>query len=487
MDIFIEQIGIEQTSERKEEIFFPVWEENKRAVFEDLSTNFLHASEKGRAALAVANTLSDEWWQKRESEEPYRLVQELYRYADERAAREARQQLERQAGVPDAAPVPAHERAVTAIPPGMGPHRPSRFSCAPRRERTASAPKPMQEQSTPTLQKPLPPISVSVPVDEATMKVLERTRENFFHPEKRAISPFPAPVVKDEKKLSPRSQEDYHRLEKQVLRELRKKRLSTGWDLVLYLIQSAREFSLSTYKRRRAVVLRLLEKKAPGAGALIQALPQYGELCRLLDKTPSRRSTAVTEARRAKQSERVFSRLLLHLPPQHQDAILALRHTGARSSEAASLRLERTPEGIRVSITSAKTGARRKKTGQTVRSWVVPECSADGAVLAGILHRRGAHPAPFSAHALRSAWHRARVKEGLNRDSGWDLHSLRHQFAGELKKNRVAELRAKYGPDWRRHLYGRDWRNSQKYIEGFYRPVADRLGHSCAAMAKIYG
>lgn len=476
MDIFIDQIGIEETSERNEKNFLPVWEENKKAVFEDLGTNFLHASEKGRAALAVAKTLSDEWWQKRENEEPYRLVQELYRYADERAAREARQQVERQAGVHTVVPAPTQGEAVTALPPKKGYHRPSRFSGSPRRERSA-----------PPLPKPLPPISVSVPVDERTIAVLERTREYLFHPEKKPTSPFPVPAVKSTERLSSRSKDDYVRLEKQILRELREKKLSTGWDLVLYLVQSAQKFSLSTYKRRRAIVLRLLEKKSSGAGALVRALPHYTEICATLGRVPSRRSTAVTEARRTRQSEKTLQRLLSHLTPRHQDAILALRHTGARSSEAASLRLERTPEGIRVSIASAKTGARRKNPGPVVRSWVVTEDSADGAALAGILARRGTHPAPFSAHALQSSWHRARVKEGLNRDSGWDLHSLRHQYAGELKKQRVAELRAQHGPDWRRHLYGRDWRNSQKYIEGFYRPVAVRLGHSCAAMAKIYG
>ncbi|NLM71045.1 MAG: hypothetical protein GX181_03660 [Synergistaceae bacterium] len=86
-----------------------------------------------------------------------------------------------------------------------------------------------------------------------------------------------------------------------------------------------------------------------------------------------------------------------------------------------------------------------------------------------------------------TAWRRARLKEGLNRESGWDLHSLRHQYARDLKQERAAELREQHGPDWRRKLYGRQWRNSPCYVEGFYGPIARRLGHTNSEMAKIYG
>lgn len=490
MDIFINQIGIEETSERNEKNFLPVWEENKKAVFEDLGTNFLHSSEKGRAALAVAKTLSDSWWQKRENEEPYRLVQELYHYADERAAREARQQverLERQAGV-HTVPAPTQGEAVTALPPKKG-HRPSRFGVAPRRA-PQPAPQPAPEKegvSVPVIEeKPLPPIVLSVEADEAEMVVLQQTQKYFFHPETRPPRLFKETPLKVNSELSKKSIEDYTRLEKQVKKELRAKGLSTGWDLALYLAQTAREYSVSTYKKKRVVVMRMMEKVSPAAVGLIKALPPYVELCTMLGRTPSRRSTPITEARRAQQNKKIFDRLLGQLSPEHRDAILCLRLTGARCSEGRSLRLEQVPDGIRVTIQSAKTGA-RKKQGSATRSWLAPLGTEEGDALEGILDRRGEAPIPYSGHALRSAWHRTRKRFGLNQDPHWDLHSLRHQYAGELKKQRVAELKAAHGEDWRRHLYGRNWMSSPQYVKEFYGPVAERLGHSCLAMAKIYG
>jgi hypothetical protein len=486
MDIFIDQIGIEETSERNEKNFLPVWEENKKAVFEDLGTNFLHASEKGRAALAVAKTLSDEWWQKRENEEPYRLVQELYRYADERAAREARQQverLERQAGVHTVVPAPTQGEAVTVLPPKKGHHRPSRFSGAPRR-----APQPAPERETvPVIEeKPLPPIPLSVEADEAVLSVLRQTQKYLFHPETRPPRLFKETPLKVNSELSKKSIEDYTRLEKQVKKEIRKQGLSTGWDLALYLVQTARECSVSTYKRKRAVVMRMMEKFSPAAVGLIKALPPYAELCKMVGREPSRRSTPITEARRAQQNKKIFEKLLSRLTPEHRDAILCLRYTGARCSEGRSLRLEQVPDGIRVSIQTAKTGA-RKTPGPATRSWVVPLGTEEGDALARIHADRGRAPIPYTGHALRSAWHRTRKCFGLNQDPGWDLHSLRHQYARELKAARVAELKGGHGPDWRRHLYGRDWRNSPRYAQEFYGPIAERLGHSCLAMAKIYG
>jgi hypothetical protein len=289
MDILIEQYSISENPERNAEGLLPVWEETKKRVLEDLTTNFLHNSETGRGALTVAKTLSDSWWKKRESEEYYQLIQELYRYAEERAARETRQAVT-VAGT-TVAPEPAHRRTDTDTPRRAA----SRFSGGPRRPVSAHAPEPVPERS-------VPPIAVSVPVERPTLAVLELTRDYLVHPEKRPSCPFRPPVLKDKKKLSARSHDDYARLEKQVLRELGEKKLSTGWDLAFYLVRTVQEKSLSTYKKRRAVILRLLETKSPGAVALIRALPQYGEMCKILGLAPYRRSTVVTEARRAKQN-----------------------------------------------------------------------------------------------------------------------------------------------------------------------------------------
>jgi hypothetical protein len=463
MDIFMEQERMEITTEWNSRILPPGWEDLKNTVLSDLRENFLHQDTKGRSALAIAEVMSDAWWKRREAQEGYQVVQELYRYVDERAARAAREAKK-------AEPTPTR--------------RGSRFSGAPRR---APQPAPEREESVPvTKERVLPPIILSVETDEAEMVVLQQAQKYFFHPETRPPRLFKETPLRANSELSQKSIEDYKRLEKQVKRELRAKGLSTGWDLTLYLVQTARKCSVSTYKKKRAVVMRMMEKVAPAAVGLIKSLPPYAELCKMLGRTPSRRSTAITEARRAQQNRKVFDRLLGQLSPEHRDAILCLRYTGARCSEGRSLRLERVPDGIRVSIQTAKTGA-RKTPGPATRSWVVPLGTEEGDALEGILDRRGEAPVPYSGHALRSAWHRARKKFGLNQDPGWDLHSLRHQYAGELKKQRVAELKGGYGPDWRRRLYGRDWMSSPRYAEDFYGPIAERLGHSCLAMAKIYG
>jgi hypothetical protein len=80
-----------------------------------------------------------------------------------------------------------------------------------------------------------------------------------------------------------------------------------------------------------------------------------------------------------------------------------------------------------------------------------------------------------------------RLKEGLNEDSHWDLHSLRHQAAKEWKTTRAKEMKETYGPDWRRKLFGRQWQDSDDYKNLFYGDIASRLGHSCLDMSKIYG
>lgn len=463
MDIFMEReregIEITITAEWNSRVLPPGWEDLKNTVLTDLRENFLHQDTKGRSALAIAEVMSDAWWKRREAQEGYQVVQELYRYVDERAAREAKK--------------------AESTPTRRG----SRFSGAPRR---APQPAPEREVSASVIEKPLPPIPLSVEADEAALSVLRQTQQYFFHPETRPPKLFKESPLKEKSKLSLKSIEDYTRLEKQVKKELREQGLSTGWDLSLYLVQTARECSVSTYKKKRAVVMRMMERVSPASVGLIKSLPPYAELCKMLGRTPSRRSTAITEARRAQQNKRTFEKLLSRLTPEHRDAILCLRYTGARCSEGRSLRLEQVPDGIRVSIQTAKTGA-RKTPGPATRSWVVPLGTEEGDALERILADRGESPVPYSAHALRSAWHRARKKFGLNQDPGWDLHSLRHQYAGELKKQRVAELRGDYGPDWRRHLYGRDWMSSPRYAEDFYGPIAERLGHNCLAMAKIYG
>lgn len=444
-------------------------------VVEDLEKNPLHQGEEGTAALAIARAMKEGWWEKRQDQAPWEVVRELYEYNKERKAREARK-ARRAEGPPTAAPEP--ERAGVASVP----RRRSGFSGGRSSTRTTRQETPAEEVSS------VVQLSITVGADVRT--VLEKAAAYLAQPGSRPVSPFRAPALKKSEALSERSRVDYERGMNQVKKDIKNLGLSTGWDMCAYLVQVAQDATASTYRRRRALVLRLVEEKSPATAALIRALPHYGELCAMLGRRPSPRSSAVTEARRAPQREKQWQQLLRHLSPEHRDALLALRYTGARSCEAESLALSlEEDEGVavvRVSISSAKTGARRTP-GSSVRTWTVPTSTPEGTILQGLLERRGPHPAPYSPDALRSAWRRARLQEGLEKDPGWDLHSLRHQFAGDEKKKVALEMRRTHGYDWRRKLFGKRWQDSEAYKEAFYGPVAQRLGHTCKDATKIYG
>jgi hypothetical protein len=207
----------------------------------------------------------------------------------------------------------------------------------------------------------VPIISLSVSVAPAVQAVLERAAFYMQNPVARSAPEFQPNELKGEKFLSERTKADYKRGAAQVRRVLAEQGRKTAWDMLAYLVETCASSSVSTYKRQRAMVLRY----AGASGAehltdMARALPPYAEMCKLLGRVPSRRSTPVTEARRAAQNEKVFTRLIGYLAPEHRDAILAIRFTGARSCEAESLQLERVADGIRINIDSAKTGARKK-------------------------------------------------------------------------------------------------------------------------------
>jgi hypothetical protein len=44
-----------------------------------------------------------------------------------------------------------------------------------------------------------------------------------------------------------------------------------------------------------------------------------------------------------------------------------------------------------------------------------------------------------------------------------------------------------YGADWRRKLYGPDWKTNEKYRPEVYGDLARELGHTNDEMTKIYG
>ena len=166
-----------------------------------------------------------------------------------------------------------------------------------------------------------------------------------------------------------------------------------------------------------------------------------------------------------------------------------LRLTGARSEEAKTVRLEKTEEGIRVTIQSSKTGSRKTKSDESGnRSWTIPLESAEGRILSNIVEKFGETPAQGkTAEAIRAAWRRARTKEKLNNDSRWDLHSLRHAFTNDEKKRATEKYATEYGTDWREKLFGKNWFSNKEYRETVYGETARRLGHTNNEMVKIYG
>ena len=431
----------------------------RESVVGQIQTNPLHAIARTHL-MEVVDSLRPEWWERREQAAPHEVISEIYRYSRDRIERRTRV-LERAAAPPAA--LPADTAQVSPRTPRVDLHAP-------------------EIGTPPPVTRPALSVAVSPPIDA----VLDRMALYIAHPDQRPSLVFPEVHVKRWDQLSPRSQQDYRRGMKQVLSELRAGGYSSVWDMAAYLVHTAQTSSLSTYKRRRNVIIRLLYERHPRALLMIQALPPYGEMCRLLGRSPSRDVTDITRARRAQQSPQTWGRLLSRLSPEHKDNILTLRYTGARVCEGSSLRLQADEHGIRVTVTSSKTGARRRR-GSPVRSWIVPLDSVEGTVLAGVLARRGEHPITHTPDAIRGAWRRARKGLGLNTDSGWDLHSLRHQYARDYKRKTARAMQDAHGPDWRRRLYGRHWQDSTEYMTMYYGELARRLGHTDISMSKIYG
>ena len=246
---------------------------------------------------------------------------------------------------------------------------------------------------------------------------------------------------------------------------------------------------VSGYKRLRAGMLRMAHEAGDvQLEKAISSMPRYGELCEQLERAPSRRSTPITEARRAAQDEKMFLKLLARLSPVYADTICVMRYTGCRAVEASSVRLERHDDVLRVTIANAKTGARKQKKDETTRSFGISLSTPEGRLLSAILDRRGEHPcAGQTPNAIRAAWGRTRKWEGKEKDAGWSLHALRHQYAKDYKRQMSKMMEETHGKDWRVQLYGPEWYSSEAYKKDVYGPLADRLGHTCADMAKIYG
>ena len=295
--------------------------------------------------------------------------------------------------------------------------------------------------------------------------------------------------VQLKKQLSARSAKDYERTKKQITEELTEIGAVTTWDKIAYLVSAAQMLEVSGYKRLRAGLLRMAEEHADHVLCrAIRAMPHYTELCARIERTPSKRSTAITHARRAAQSEKLFLRLLARLSPQYADTVAVMRYTGCRAVEASSVQLAVEEGHVRVSIRNAKTGARKRDKDKSVRVFEVQLSAPEGQLLADIARRRGPQPcAGQSSEAIRAAWARARRWEGVQADEHWCLHALRHQFARDYKRGVYARMKAQHGPDWREQLYGEGWADSESYAAEVYGPLAAMLGHTSTAMAKVYG
>lgn len=328
---------------------------------------------------------------------------------------------------------------------------------------------------------------LTLPVTDGIRAVVTATVHYLRIPGDRPKNLFREQGIK--KELSERSKKDYTRTKKQIEEELSLLGASTVWDKVAYIASSAQMLEASGYKRLRAGMLRMAHEDGDKQlEKAIQHMPRYGELCKQLERPPSRRSTPITEARRAAQDERGFLRLLARLSPVYADTICIMRYTGCRAVEASSVRLERHGDTLQVTIANAKTGARKQKRDETSRSFPISLSTPEGRLLSSILDRCGSTPcAGLTPNAIRAAWGRARHWEGKQKDAHWSLHALRHQYAKDYKRQVYKTMEQEHGKDWRTELYGEQWYSSDAYKKDVYGPLADRLGHTCADMAKIYG
>jgi len=332
------------------------------------------------------------------------------------------------------------------------------------------------------------PRFLTLPVSENIRSAVERTVHYLRIPGDRPV----AGVYREQKlkkDLSARSAKDYARTKKQITEELKELGAATTWDRIAYLVSAAQSLEVSGYKRLRAGLLRMAAEDGDALlTRAIRSMPHYGELCTHIKKTPSKRSTPVTEARRAAQDEKRFLRLLARLSPVYADAICVMRYTGARAVETSSVRLEVKDGAVQVSVRNAKMGARKRKKNEILRNWSIPLPTPEGQLLAAIAARRGEEPCKgLTSEGLRAAWARARRWEGVESDAGWSLHSLRHQYARDFKRQAYARMKEVHGADWRQKLFGPGWLGSKEYADAVYGPLAAQLGHTSTTMAKTYG
>jgi len=222
---------------------------------------------------------------------------------------------------------------------------------------------------------------------------------------------------------------------------------------------------------------------------VIRCMPPYKMICDMLNVKNTPRVGEITRARRKQKDEKTWETLQLQLSPLYADCVRALRTTGARVGELSSLSLrEGVDGGMVATLHTSKIGARRKGDTPPTREIAFKAGTPEEQFLRGLMVERGEAPfSEVSPSQLRSAWGRARAAVGVEDGQTWCLHALRHAYAGQRKAEIHKKMVEEHGADWRRKLYGNDWKNNEKYRPEVYGELARELGHTNDDMTKIYG
>lgn len=400
------------------------------------------------AVLPIVAAMRPTWWEKRKKQSPDEIANTLIGYANERAER-AKKKAERE------------------------------------REKSSR----MQE-ARPSPQEIMVAGWLTVPVSEKVLSVIEKSVEFYSYPERRPPSAWPEVKIKDWESMSRSTQAVYKRSIVQTMEELKELQAKTSWDIVSYLVNKAETRSRSVYNRHRATVIQLARAKGnKKLEDIIRSMPPYKMVCEMLGVTGTPRVGEITKARRKQKNEKTWEALQLQLSPLYRDCVCALRTTGARVGELHSLSLSKGTDGsIIATISTSKIGARRRGDTPPTRDIVYRIGTTEHDFLCGLLAERGAMPfANVKPDHVRSAWYRARQKLGVGGGQEWCLHALRHAYASKRKNEIHRQMVEKHGADWRRRLYGTDWKNSKTYREEIYGELARELGHSNNEMTKLYG
>lgn len=212
--------------------------------------------EHQKAMLDLLAERKEEWWEKHIEKNQDELARLLYTYAVERADRERK-----------------------------------------RRERA--------EQR----RREIADVKITIPCSAEVRKVIERT--HFYLENGRPESPFRENTIKPIGELSARSRAEYAKATKQISAEWHERKVQTVWDALSWLVEVAQTKEKSSYKRLRAVMLRRAEAEQNQAFVeMIKHLPQYSEMCTLLERKPSRTVTKITQDRRTPHNEKNFQKVL---------------------------------------------------------------------------------------------------------------------------------------------------------------------------------